>query len=341
MKKNWIFLVIGGVVVLGIIIGIFIASRGAKQGNPNAFMWGVMTRQSSLQNYSLDYWNQELDYNTKLGVNYIKIDYDAHAGYKRSVEMVQAARDKKFNVLFTFAPADILKVKKPYDEGYSLGKKLGTKLKDNVTYYQLMSESASTALKGAQYTGMKESDYDSAKYQIVMNWLKGASDGVKVGDPEAKIVINDQWTHFAFFDMINRDGVKFDILGWNWFSDMGFLGDKKLDDGTLVFDKLKSFNKPIILTEVNARPDSNKGMDEDLQSDYIQKMADWAYANKTAIKGFYVLELTDQPAEQIRKEKSEYYGLIKFKKNADGTFTFGELKKAFTTYKNIIKTNNK
>ncbi len=336
-KNLWLMVGIGAVIVIGVVFGILAATHGLTK--KNAFLWGVMTREASLQDYTLDYWNKELGYDKQLGVNSIKIDYDAHAGYKRSVEMVQSAKSKNLEVLFTFAPADILKVQKPYDEGYSLGKKLGTKLAGQVAYYQLMSEPASTALKGGQFTGTLQSDYDQAKYQIVMNWLKGASDGVRAGDPKAKIVINDQWTHFAFFDMIARDGVKFDYLGWNWFSDMGFLGDKTLDNGTKVFDKLKSYNKPIILTEVNERPDSVKGMDENAQSDFIQKMADFAWANKDAIKGFFVLELTDQPATQIHAPKSEYYGLIKFSQNADGTYTFGQPKKAFATYQNIIKTH--
>ena len=340
-KNIWLFIVVGVVIILGVVGGIMLASKKSPDKSKTAFQWGVMTREASLQDYSLDYWKQELAWDKKLGVKWIKADYDAHAGYKRSVEMVTEANQEGINVLFQFAPADILKSKKPYDEGYALGKKLAGKLTGQVIYYQLMSEPASTALKGGQYTGTKETDYDPAKYQIVMNWLKGASDGVKAADPSAKVVINDQWTHFAFFDMINRDGVKFDVLGWNWFSDMGFLGDKTLDDGTKVIDKLKSYGKQIILTEVNARPDSNKGMDENVQSDFIQKMADFAWANKDSIHGFYVLELTDQPAAQIHAAKSEFYGLIKFKQNADGTFTFGDPKKAFATYQTIIKTNIK
>jgi hypothetical protein len=335
LKKNWPFLAIGLILILGIIGGIFIANGGFSK--KASFMWGVMTREASLQAYTLAYWNSELTYDQQLGVKWIKADYDAHAGYKRSVEMVQAAHAKGINVLFQFAPADVLAVKDPYNDGYSLGKKLATKLKGQVTYYQLMSEPGSTALKGPQYTGLNQSDYDPAKYQIVMGWLKGASDGVRSVDPSAKIVINDQWTHFAFFDMISRDGVKYDILGWNWFSDMGFIGDKTLADGTKVFDHLKAFNKPIIFTEVNERPDSVKGMDENAQSDFIQKMADFAWANKNVVKGFYVLELTDQPPTQTASKIPEYYGLIHFKQLPDGTYTYGALKKAFTTYKSIIK----
>ncbi len=335
LKKNWPFLTIGLILILGIIGGIFIAS-GVFSKKPS-FMWGVMTREASLQDYTLAYWNSELTQDQALGVKWIKADYDAHAGYKRSVEMVQAAHAKGINVLFQFAPADVLTVKDPYNDGYSLGKKLATKLKGQVTYYQLMSEPGSTALKGPQYTGLSQSDYDPAKYQIIMGWLKGASDGVRATDPTAKIVINDQWTHFAFFDMINRDGVKYDILGWNWFSDMGFIGDKTLADGTKVFDHIKAFNKPIIFTEVNERPDSVKGMDENAQSDFIQKMADFAWVNKNVVKGFFVLELTDQPPTQTSSKIPEYYGLIHFKQLPDGTYTFGTLKKAFATYKTIIK----
>ncbi|OGD57201.1 hypothetical protein A2V71_02185 [Candidatus Berkelbacteria bacterium RBG_13_40_8] len=136
--------------------------------------------------------------------------------------------------------------------------------------------------------------------------------------------------------MLRRDKVDYDIIGWDWFSDMGFMADAKLFDGTSLVDKLKTFNKPIFLAEVNQRPEGSggqQGMPEQKQADFISKMAEWAY-NSGIVRGFMVLELTDVP--NTGADFTDYYGLVAAAKNSSGMGIPGEPRQAYDVYKEII-----
>ena len=299
------------------------------------FMWGVNLNPSSARKYNIETWNAELAYVTALGAKWIRLPFDNEPANKFTIfdEMIGAANTAGINVYLGIGSSEpILSINDTYKDGEKVATEIASHYKGKIKYYQLMSEQGSTALKGSSYSGEKESDYDKAKYEKVREWMKGASAAIRKIDPEAKLVITDQWTHTAYFDMLTRDKVDFDVIGWNWFGDMGMMGERKLKDGTKLIDKLKSFNKPVILAEINYRPDKN-GMNEKKQADYIKKMAEWAY-NSGVIRGFLVHEMFD--LAPLGDRKADYYGLVKFEKAPDGGYTFGDPREAFTVYKEII-----
>lgn len=298
------------------------------------FMWGVNANPSAIGNYSIDTWTQQMTYVNQLGTPWIRLSFDNTPSNKFQIfdEMINQANKQGIKVYLGLGSTKpVTSIDDTYQDGFKVGSEVATHYKGKVKYYQLMSEQGSTALKGGQYTGENESDYNPTKYAKVRDWMKGASDAIRKADPNAYLVITDQWTHTAYFDMLIRDKVQFDIIGWNWFGDMGMMNTRKLKNGTLLIDKLKSFNKPLILAEVNYRPGAT-GMDEEKQSEFIQKMADWA-ANSGVIKGFFVHELVDIAP---RGNKADYYGLMYYKERAGGGFTFGKVKRAFLTYHNLL-----
>lgn len=299
------------------------------------FMWGVNVNPSALRNYSLEMWNKEIKYVSELGVQWIRLPFTNEPANKFEIhdEMIEVANAKNIKVYLGLGSSKpILTIDDTYSDGYNVAKEIASRYKGKIKYYQLMSEQGSTALKGPEYSGEKESDYDIDNYQKVKEWMRGASTAIRKVDSDAYIVITDQWLHYAYIDMLLKDKIDFDIIGWDWFGDMGFLGDKKLDDGSLFIDKLRSYNKPIILAEVNYRP-GKKGMDEAKQAAYIEQMADWAY-NSGYIKGFFVHELVD--LRPVGDKPGDFYGLIEYKKAPDGGYTFGDKRQAFNTYQEII-----
>jgi len=339
MKKTIIIIV--AVLVLA-IAGWFLGTKFLNLGSQDDFLWGITLRSSPHRKYHSSTWIQQIKYVKELGVGWVRLGVGDEKNLKDHDQMINLANAQGLQIYLNFGEAHkVPSMTDPYQEGYKQAKEIATRYKGKVKYYQLLSESASTALKGGQYPGTSEDQYDSTKYEKIKEWLKGASKGIRESDSKAKIIITDQWTHFAFFEMIKRDKVDYDILGWDWFSDMGLLEDKKLDDGTLVFDHLKKIGKPIMLVEVNARPDEKLGQNEVKQVEYIEKMADFAWKNRKTIKGFFVLELADLAPSQSSQKKPEYYGLIKFKVGPDGGYTFGEKRKAFDAYKNIIEKYSK
>jgi len=308
-----------------------------KTTDNGEFMWGVDVNPSSIGNYNLETWNQQLYYVTLLKTKWIRLAFDNDPANKFTIfdEMIEAANAKGIDVFLGIGSTKpILDIKDTYKDGNTVGKEIATHYKGKIKYYQLMSEQGSTALKGPSYNGENESDYDKAKYEKVRQWMKGASDAIRKADSNAKLVITDQWTHTAYLDMLARDKVDYDIIGWDWYSGMGPMGERKLADGTLLVDKLKSFNKPIILAEVNFTPDVKTGTGQQAQSDFIKGIAEWAY-NSGYIKGFFVFKLVDY--KPTKDNPNDCCALIKFK----SINKFGDMRQAFDTYAEIIKKYSK
>lgn len=335
MKKIWLYLVLIVVVILG---GLFIYLTLTSRAILPKFMWGVTANPDSVRKYSSKSWKQEMTYITKLGVGWVRVGYDnSVAGRAAKYDnIVTAANENKVNVILQIdSTKPISQIDNPYADGQKVGTEVATAFKGRVHYYQILNELGGTALKSGNMSGEKESDFDSIKYQKIRDWVDGATTAIKGIDPSAKTIITFHWTHYAMLDMLVRDNVKYDILGWDWYSDMGLMQDKKIADGTLLIDKLKSYNKPIILAEVNYQPKNpGSATDEAGQVKFIQQMADWARSTE-AIKGFFVQELAD--AAPFGTQKASYFGLVKVKPIPDSSsYDFGDLKPAFMAYKDLV-----
>jgi len=338
-----IFLVLAILGGGGYLLWTKVLSKAARV-KKEPFVWGVTMRPHALGRYNQEVWAKEIALAKGLGVNYVRVgwQYDAWINGKEDQfgfqeEIFKSIQDAGMNVYLVFeGNPDVLKVSDPYYDGYNNAFQIASHNRGKIKYYQLLNEAGSAALKGGEFSGDKESDYDAEKYTKVSEWLKGAARGIKEADPSAYRIISDQWVHTAFFDMLQRDKVDYDIIGWDWFSDMGLMGERKLTDGTLLIDKLKTFNKPIFLAEVNQRPEGDggqKGMPEEKQADFIGKMAEWAY-NSGAIRGFLVLELTD--VSNTGANFTDYYGLVEAAESSAGVGIPGKPRQAYDVYKKII-----
>ena len=299
------------------------------------FQWGVNVNPSPVRNYSLEMWIKQMKYVTDLGSGWIRLVYDAKVSNRLEIydEMVNDANKRSIQVLLSLDSTEpVQTISNPYDDGYKVASEVAEHYKGKIKYYQILNEIGGTVVKGPEFGGEEESDIDNQKYTQVKEWSKGAITAIRKIDPNAYIVIDSFWTHYKAVEMLIRDGIEFDILGWNWYSDMKMMGDKKLEDGSLLTEKLKSFEKPIILAEVNGAP-VNGRVNEENQAKFIKEMADWAY-NSGIINGFYVHELVDIAPTATRKEG--FFGLIKYKKSSDGGYTYGDPKKAYEIYKELI-----
>lgn len=310
-------------------------SKVTAENYQEPFMWGINVNPSPVRKYSLEMWNKQMKLVSGLGANWIRLTYGANVEERLEIfdEMVDSANKKGFSVFLSLDSSEpVTSLKKPYDDGYQVASEVAEHYKGKIKYYQILNEVGGTVVKGWEYSGENESDFDPDKYQNVREWSRGAISAIRKIDPDAYVVLDFHWTHYAIVEMLIRDGVDFDILGWNWYADMGMMGEKELSDGTLLIDKLKSYNKPIILAEVNSLP-TKTAKEEAKQAEFIEQIADWAY-NSGIIKGFFIHELTDIAPTKTREEG--YFGIVRFKKAPDGGYTFGEPKEAYDTYKDII-----
>lgn len=343
MKNVWSYLILVLVIVGGIYGGYYYFSKtqifGLQTAKSDGFLWGVTVNPDSVRKYNKKMFVDELDLVNRLGAQWIRIGYDYTAKSRLSKygTIIDESLAKKINVVLMIdSSSPVTGLTDPYADGQKVATEVATNFKGKVKYYQILNEQGGTTIKGAQYPGEKETDFDPVKYQKVVAWDNGAIATIRKIDPSAKIIITCHWTHYAYIDMIMRDKVDFDILGWDWYSDMGPMKDKKIVDGTLLVDKLRSYNKPIILSEVNWTPTNGERFNEPEQSDFIQSMAQWAKSTNY-IKGFFVHELVD--SAPFGTQKANYFGLVKFKQISIGIYDYGDLKQAFTTYGSVIKAN--
>lgn len=355
MKKVLIVLVVLIVVVVGLLVWKGTSSNPIKtvlktdpftNKSKDGFAWGVTTRAHALANFSPEVWATQTKLAKELGSGYVRVNWENDGylnGVRNAVGLNLAMIDgiiqngmRPYIVLNQVG--DLTKSADPYTDGYNLANEIAVAAKGQVDYYQLENEVTSWTLKGSQYPGEKADQYDTAKSEKLIAWLKGANAGIKAGDPQAKTVVTGQWIQYGFLQMIADANVNYDVIGWDWFSDMGLMSEKKLSDGTSITDKLKSFNKPLMLVEVGQRPDGNKSsgfkMDEAKQVAFIDSMAEWAHTS-AAFKGFFAFELTDLP-NHGPDGYIDRYGLVQFEPGSAGVAKMDHLRPAYTTYKNLV-----
>ncbi|MGA2667109.1 MAG: hypothetical protein ABSE91_03450 [Patescibacteria group bacterium] len=356
MKK--VIFILVGVLILGAVIGIIVhqvlVNKGATKTSPpsatptvalpdpTAFQWGINTGPNALGDFTAENWQEQIDIMKKLGVKWVRFAWEYQAGnkvYIRENQVLQALWDNGINVILVIEPTGDWENMDTYQNGYNNALQISSYYKGEIKYYQLLNEGAAMIAKTPTSDGQSESDYDPAKYVKIKNFLLGAAEGIAEGDPAAKTVVTTVGTHTAYLDMLTRDKVPFDIIGLDWYSWSGSFADKKIANNQLESDKLKSYGKPMIFTEVNAWPaadPSNGGkmtkVNEDLQSSFISETAEYAYTHKDWIKGFYVFSLFDDPFST----NPLYLGIYGSEKN--GKICVPTVaKKAYTAYQAIIK----
>lgn len=308
------------------------------------FRWGVGIRPYALNRYSEELMAEQLDLARELGTHWVRLSWHGWHGegaFAWHDKVIDMARARGLHVVLILeeinAPTNELNAP---ENARKKVKEIVAHYKGRVDYFQLLNEVSGAALKGSEFPGTNfERDYDLAIYQELRDWLKGAAQGAKEGNPHAKTLLTGQWTHTAMFERLIKDGAPFDILGWNWFSDMGEdlngpVISKSLHQTITLLDKLKGFGKELWITELNFRP-GESGMDEAKQAAYLKRTVERINGYQT-FKALFVFELLDQSEVLPKGGKPEYYGIVKFDKDSQGNWIIGGKKLAFEAYKRVI-----
>lgn len=309
-------------------------------GGNGQFAWGITVLPFPFPTYTEDFTRTQMAEAKKLGVNYIRLDYTP-ANPKAAEMAVEAALQNSLKVVLVipFGPKDIFTDKNLKSNAAAYVSDVAKKFKGKVAVYQLATEVASVALgNDAGAHGIELKDYPADKLKAVTEWVKAATEAIKATDPSAKRLVNDQWVHTGFFDNYFSQGGDFDLLGWNWFSDMGTSMEKVTIDANKkqtyeLLAKLEKYHKPIWLTEVNRRLGSQSGKEKD-QADFIVTMAKYA-AKVPAIKGFFVFNLLE---DQVAPVQERGYSIVTATDTGKGQKITGQ-KPAFKAYQNVIKAN--
>lgn len=219
-----------------------------------------------------------------------------------------------------------------YQQGYDYANFIAKRYRGIVKYYQLGNEASGVAIKPT-YPGNKKTDYDDAKYNVMMNWLKGLSQGVRDADPIAYRMISSNWLGTGAMDRLIDDKVEFDLIGWNWYSDMGEDLIKEVDGAQFsIPEYLKKYPKEFWVVELNRQGGTLDG-NEQAQADYFKTFINNAVSHNN-LGGVFVFPLTDLCSD-VGKSIG-HMGIIRIQKFADGTCTDNGKKPAFDVIKDLF-----
>jgi hypothetical protein len=219
--------------------------------------------------------------------------------------------------------------------GWAWGYKIANRYKGKIFAYQLANEVSGMTIK-KNHTGRVITDYDPEKYRVLKEWLIGLSKGIRDADPKARRVITAHWLGTAVIDQLINDGIEFEVIGWNWFSDMGNDPTYKiLDDGSIINipGHFAGQNKEFWFTELN-RDHGSVGNGEIEQANYLETVIN-NIEKSPFVLGLFVYTLLDDPVAPEATNQS--WGLVTVVKNQAGKFQPGKPKLAFEAYQKIIR----
>lgn len=105
-------------------------------------------------------------------------------------------------------------------------RKVSSTLRDKVDYYQLYNELDVYGMGGEivniflpRSDGRNKGEYDYVRFDKSVAAVKGAIRGMKEGYPEGKTCINFGWWHTAWIYELYNMGLRWDIIGIDWYSD--------------------------------------------------------------------------------------------------------------------------
>lgn len=198
------------------------------------------------------------------------------------------------------------------------------KWRGRIKVWDLSNETDGWTIRGGD--GDQREHYDPILIDAAAALLRGQADGIRAGDPGAKVALNvGGWLHTAFVDLMLEKGLQFDILDWHWYSEMGRIDRvEKRGDFNLLAQLLR-YGKPLWLGEVNARPN----MPPDQAHAWLIETLRTARAHRDrGVEALFVYELLDlPPAEGATPEQADGYsgyGLIEVEvlPQPDGTRRF-------------------
>lgn len=346
MRKRLVFvLILTFAVVAGIAAG-YISLIVSADSRSTPFVFGIHTNAYVANTigdpYQPDNVQKAIDLAKQLGVTHLRINLEATGNptvfptNDDLIDRVVTADLLPVLIIESPFPIDQFFGQETYDTGFKLGVLIASRYKGKVTYFQLANEISGMTIK-PNHPGTKINDYDTHKIAVLEQWLKGLADGIKKGNPKAKRIISSNWIATAIIDHFIAQKVPFEIIGWNWFSDMGDDPTYKiLDDGTILdipghFDKT---GKKFWFVELNHA--SGSATNQELaQAQYLQTF--WDNIKKSPnVHGIFGYTLADFAPYQ--PENNRYWGFVTLEPaKIPGRFTLGPTKPIFETYQKIIQ----
>lgn len=195
------------------------------------------------------------------------------------------------------------------NKGIALGKGFVEKYGSYLDTYELGNLEENAVLKYGTH-GNRVEDYDLIKLRKLAYYLKGLNYAVKTFDANSKTIVNASWMHYTYLQALINEGVNYDIIGYQWYSNM----DSNASDNFGISDisrKLSSlFTKPIWFTLASKKDGSLYGTEES-QDEWFRSFVAKVRLNP-AVKAVFSYELFDEPNLINVPDGEKFYGAVKW-----------------------------
>jgi len=344
------------------IIGLIILILAAGASTPwlinrghtleaNEMHWGTVIRPFSLQTPAVGAaaydWKanvqQQLDYAKTLGLKTIRFDLESNSGLMKT--MLQMTKDAGFETVVVVDQADNNYTSTTTDFtalGTKLGHQVTTDYPGLIDVYQLANEVTGSAVHqstdiGATLPNNYGLSFDKTRYTNVMHYTKAMGLAIHSAQPSAKLMLTGHWVLTDIFPMLQKDGVPFDIVGWDWYSTEGTNPAIRKIDGYADLnlpDYFSKMGKDFWIAEMN--------LDGGSADNHLQQQADWFAAfganvkKDPQVKGVIEFMLPDMATEFQKGEKTGSLGLVPVTIDSKGVATYTTPKPAFNAYQTAI-----
>lgn len=287
---------------------------------------------------------QQMDYLVDLGLKSYRVDISSADAAPRLAQLVQTAKKSDIEILPVITPPfDLDKGtgEALYRQAYKLAFTLVSQFKDQIKVWELGNEMENYAIirpcemqqNGAQYScewgpagGVGPLEYHGPRWAKVSAVLKGLSDGAIAADPTVRRALGTAgWGHLGAFELMQRDGIKWDISVWHMYG----------EDPEWAFKKLAEYGRPIWVTEFN-HPYGSKESEESQASGlrrWIKRLQE--LSGPYNVEAAHIYELIDETYWAPSFEAM--MGLVRLDGDGHGGWRPGSPKAAYFSVKNIVR----
>ena len=201
-----------------------------------------------------------------------------------------------------------------------------------IRYFQVFNEVDIGCIKSAGVDGSDmKNHYDLNKLEEMLPKFEAALEGLKKGNPNCKSVINFSYLHTGFLDFLVQSAVEWDIIGLDWYSNMG-------NYDRIIPKLLDKYPHDIIICETNWWPESGNdkhNTDTTYLPSVMKQLYRYDHKKASRIKGVIFYELLDEmnyEASHGSFNGESHFGLIK----ADAKGNIGAKKPVYTAIQKLL-----
>lgn len=322
------------------------------------FLFGVNMHNSGYKAYPEHMLDCNIAMCDELAVNIIRMNIDGYSdesvGYGKRMISECHSRNMKFMLVIdsrTFIDMPKEKVAAFYEDYFY---KIAFAYGDELDYIQVFNELDVIAMRGDIANiiipggdGIVKENYDSELWDKSILAVKGAMCGIKKSGSKVKTCINFAWWHTALLYEIVKQGIDFDIVGIDWYSDCENISsiekliediEKNIPDKDMIIVETNYWMHPMSRDPIEVQEAIKDEMKRDkAQAEWIPAFTERIYKmDNQRLKGIIIYELLDEiiyDQQQGKYYGEAHFGLVKCDINGENP----RPKQAFYSYRECIK----